>query len=104
MSFKVVITQEDTEIQGTKSDLLIGLLFYIDALKDIGISNETIKKVIDMHFKENQEEKKENKGIETIVDNDEMKIQKLDLEKMTEKEANEELKKMLREIFKKMSD
>ena len=104
MSFKVVITQEDTEIQRTKGDLLIGLLFYIDALKDIGISNEIIKKVIDMHFKENQEEKKENKGIETIVDNDKIKIQKLDLEKMTEEKAKEEIDKILMKIFKKMLD
>ena len=81
MSFKAVITDKDIEINGTKVEQLAGLLCYIDYLKDEGISNKIIRKAINLSL--------EDTKIETIIDSDELKVQKIDLNDMTKEEAKE---------------
>lgn len=91
MSFKAVITEKYTEMNGTGTERLAGLACYIDALIDMGIPKQLIKLVVGISLND-------DKTANTIFDNDEFKIQKIDLNKVTEEEAkkiiNEEIKKM----------
>lgn len=94
--FKVEVTEKCTIVQGTLSEILAGLCCYIEELIKIGITKEIIEKVIDTAL---QDESKENK-VETILDNDEMKIQKFDLNNMTKEEAKELLdKEIINKLF-----
>lgn len=94
MSFKAVITEEKTIMIGTPVEKLTGLMCYIDALIEIGISDQIIKEVVG-------EKLKDKKRIDTIVDNGEIKVQKIDLNDMTKEEAKEFLEK---ELLNKMFD
>lgn len=62
MKFKVVITEETTEIKGKKSEILTGLIMYIHALLEISVSKNTIQDIVNLAFAE------ENKKAETIID------------------------------------
>lgn len=59
--FKAVITEKYTNIQGTKIDMLVGLMCYIDALEKNGIPLKVIKDAIDIKLKD-------TKKVETIID------------------------------------
>lgn len=98
--FKAEITEEYTKIQGTGSEKLAGLSCYIEALRKAGMPDVFIKKAIKIGF-EDLEENEEDKKIETILDNDNVKIQKFDLNNLTKEEAKEFFEK---EIFNKMFD
>ena len=50
--FKVEMTKEHTKIQGTKREMLIGLMCYIDALKENNIPLELIKEAIEVKLKD----------------------------------------------------
>lgn len=89
--FKVVITEESTTMQGTLSERLTGLCCYIEALKEIGVSENLIRNSINIVL----EDEKENSKVETILDNDEVKIQKINLSNMSKEEA----KKLLDKLF-----
>ena len=90
MSFKAVITEECIDVQGTKMELLTGLLCYIDTLEKSGISENIIKQVIGLKY--NDINKKKNGKIE---------IQKIDFNNVTKEEA----KKILdEEIISKIFD
>lgn len=90
MRFKAVITEECIDVQGTKMELLTGLLCYIDTLEKSGISENIIKQVIGLKY--NDINKKKNGKIE---------IQKIDFNNVTKEEA----KKILdEEIISKIFD
>lgn len=94
MSFRATITEEYTEMNGNVADKLAGLACYIEALLENEVPETLIKRVIDMTFEKNKKEK----NVETILENDNLKIQKFDLNNLTKEEAmkviDEELKKM----------
>ena len=94
MSFRATITEEYTEMNGDVVDKLAGLACYIETLIKNDIPEILIKKAIDIAFEENKEEK----AVETILDNDNFKIQKFNLNNLTKEESikviNKELKKM----------
>lgn len=96
--FKAVITEKTTIMNGRIDERLAGLVCYIDALLDMGISKQIIKKVIEIPF-----EKKENDNtkVETILDNDKMKIQKFNLNGLNKEEATKLLEE---ELFNKLFD
>lgn len=71
--FKAEITEEYTKIQGTGSENLTGLACYIQALRKSGMPDTFIKSAIEAGF----EDIKEGKKVETILDNDDMKIKKV---------------------------
>lgn len=92
MKFKAVITEEYVELTGKTDEILAGLVCYIKALKDDGISKKIIRQVIELGL-----EDKEEKRTETILDNEKVKIQKFDLNNMSKEEAKDLIEK---EIFK----
>lgn len=67
--FKVVITKRGTKINGTGQELLNGLCNYIDILKKSGVPKILIKLAID-----------------SVLDNDKFKIQKIDLNNIPKEE------------------
>jgi len=90
--FKVEITEEYTKIQGTVCEKLTGLACYIQALRKSGMPDIFIKSTIEIGFEDIVKEKK----AETILDSDNMKIKKFDLNNMSKEEVKELLEK---EIF-----
>lgn len=96
MSFKAEITEHYTKIEGKTDEILTGLAMYVRALGKNNISERLIKGTIDIALKDF---KNENKKVETIVDNDTIKIQKFDLNGLSKEEAKEIIDK---EIFNKL--
>lgn len=96
MSFKAEITEHYTKIEGKTDEILTGLAMYVRALRKNNISERLIKGTIDIALKDF---KNENKKVETIVDNDTIKIQKFDLNGLSKEEAKEIIDK---EIFNKL--
>lgn len=94
--FKAIITEEQIEITGRTTDILTGLVMYIKQLLNVGINENTIRKVVNLAFKK---EEKEDKKVETINDDDKFKVQKIDLNGLTKEEARDLLDK---EIFNKL--
>lgn len=88
--FKVVITEERTEMQGTLSERLAGLCCYIEALNKTGVPEKLIRSSINVAL----EDEKENGKVETILDDDKVKIQKINLSNMSKEEAREILNKL----------
>lgn len=82
--FKVVITEKEAIMTGTNEQILKGLLYYIDVLKEIGIPEKIIKEVIDIKF---------------LEDNNNLRM--LNLNKKTKQEVEEILEK---EIINKIFD
>lgn len=95
MSFKAVITEEYTEMNGDAVDRLAGLACYIEALIESEVPEILIEKVIDMTFEKN----KKKKTVKTILDNDSFKIQKFDLNNLTKEEAMKLIDKEIKKIF-----
>lgn len=95
MKFKAEITKKHTKIQGETDEVLAGLGMYVRALRKNNISERLIKETINMVL---EDFKKENK-VETIVDNDKVKIQKFDLNGLSEEKVRELFDK---EIFNKL--
>ena len=53
--FKAIITEDTTEIQGTTSEILTGLICYIQALRKNSTPEILIKKSIEIGFKDKKE-------------------------------------------------
>lgn len=81
-------------MKGTNIDLLAGLCCYIDGLIKTKISKQTIKKVINMCLNDDK-----GKRVETKIDDDKIKVQKFDLNGLTDEEVKEILNKELFEMF-----
>ena len=96
MSFKAEITENYTKIEGKTDEILTGLAMYVRALRKSNIPEKLIKGTIDIAL---EDFKNENKKVETIVDNDNVKIQKFDLNGFSKEEAKELIDK---EIFNKL--
>lgn len=94
--FKALLTEETAEIKGSTIDVLAGLAMYIKALLDIDIKGTTIRKVVDLALKD---EKVKDKKAETVIDNDKIKVQEIDLNGLSKEEARDLLDK---EIFNKL--
>lgn len=98
MNFKAEITEKYTKIQGETDEVLAGLGMYVRALRKNNISERLIKETINMVL---DDFKKENKVVETIVDNDKVKIQKFDLNGLSKEEVRELFdKEIFNELFK----
>lgn len=95
MSFKAEITENYTKIEGKTDEVLAGLAMYVRALRKNNISEALIKGTMDIAL---EDFRKENK-VETIIDNENIKIQKLDLNGLSKEEARELIDK---EIFNKI--
>lgn len=95
MSFKAEITENYTIIEGKADEILAGLAMYVIALRRNNISEKVIKGTIDIALEDFKDENK----VETIVDNDNTKIQKFDLNGLSKEEARELIN---REIFNKL--
>ena len=89
--FKAILTEETTEIKGSTTEILTGLVMYIKTLLDADIKETTIRKVVDLAL--------EDKKVETVIDNDKIKVQKIDLNGLSKEEARDLLDK---EIFNKL--
>lgn len=94
--FKVKITEEYTEMEGKTSELLAGLGCYVEALKRHGIPKILIEKAVKFGLEDSKEDK-----VETILDNDRMKVQKFDLNGLSKEEVKELFNK---ELFNKLFD
>ena len=97
MNLKVVITENSAEVEGTLEEVLAGLAAYIDVLIKNKVPENLIREVIELPFEERSKEKK----VETIVDNENLKIKKLNLNNLTKEEAKKVIDK---EILSKMPD
>lgn len=95
MSFKAEITENYTKIEGKTDEVLAGLAMYVRALRKNNIPETLIKGTMDIAL---EDFRKENK-VETIIDNENIKIQKLDLNGLSKEEAKELIDK---EIFNKI--
>ena len=95
MSIKAEITENYTKIEGRTDEILTGLAMYVRALRKNDIPEKLIKGTIDIALKDFKNENK----IETIVDNDNVKIQKFDLNGLSKEEAKELID---REVFNKL--
>lgn len=95
MSFKAETTENYTIIEGKADEILAGLAMYVIALRRNNISEKVIKGTIDIALEDFKDENK----VETIVDNDNTKIQKFDLNGLSKEEARELIN---REIFNKL--
>lgn len=97
MNFKAEITEKYTKIQGETDEVLAGLGMYVRALRKNNISERLIKETINMVL---DDFKKESK-VETIVDNDKVKIRKFDLNGLSKEEVRELFdKEIFNELFK----
>lgn len=94
--FKAVITEKYTNIQGTKIDMLVGLMCYIDALEKNGIPLKVIKDAIDIKLKD-------TKKVETILDEENIKIKKIDLTNMSKEEIDEFIENEIKEAFRRFN-
>lgn len=97
MSLKVVITENSIEGAGTLGEVLAGLAAYIDILIKNKVPEDLIREVIELPF----EERNKEKAVETIVDNENLKIKKLNLNNLTKEEAKKVIDK---EILSKIPD
>lgn len=97
MSLKVVITENGVEVEGTLGKVLAGLAAYIDALIKNKVPENLIREAIELPF----EERNKEKTVETIVDNENLKIKKLNLNNLTKEEAKKVIDK---EILSKILD
>lgn len=97
MSLKVVITENRIEGAGTVEEVLAGLVAYIDMLIKNKVPESLIREIIELPF----EERNKEKTVETIVDNENLKIKKLNLNNLTKEEAKKAIDK---EILSKMPD
>lgn len=97
MSLKVVITENGVEVEGTLGEVLAGLAAYIDALIKNKVPENLIREAIELPF----EERNKEKTVETIVDNENLKIKKLNLNNLTKEEAKKVIDK---EILSKILD
>ena len=95
MSFKAEITENHTKIERKINEVLAGLAMYVRALRKNNISETLIKGTMDIAL---EDFRKENK-VETIIDNENIKIQKFDLNGLSKEEARELIDK---EIFNKI--
>lgn len=93
MSFKVEITEDYTKIKGSTTEVLAGLAVYIRTLLDMNIKETVIKEIVDLALKDEKAEK--------VIDNDKIKVQKIDLNGLSKEEARDLLDK---EIFNKLFD
>lgn len=93
--FKAILTEETTEIKGSTTEILTGLVMYIETLLNADIKKTIIRKVVDLAL----EGDSENKKVETVIDNDKIKVQKIDLNGLSKEEARDLLDK---EIFNKL--
>ena len=84
-----------TKIEGKTDEVLAGLAMYVRALRKNNIPETLIKGTMDIAL---EDYRKENK-VETIIDNENIKIQKLDLNGLSKEEARELIDK---EIFNKI--
>lgn len=96
--FKAIITEKDTSMNGNTAERLTGLACYIDALYEMQIPTDAIKETIEMAIKDNENKKVK---VETIVDNEHVKIQKFDLNNLTEEEAKRLVGKELEKMFRR---
>ena len=80
--FKVEITENSTEMQGTTSEILTGLVCYIQALKKNEIPESLIKKSIEIGLKNKKELK-------------DLKKEQI----KREEDINKKIKELLNEIF-----
>lgn len=94
MSFKATITEEYTEMNGNVADKLAGLACYIEALLKSEVPETLIKKVVDTTFEDNKK-----KTVETILDSDNFKIQKFDLNNLTKEEAMKVIDEQIKKMF-----
>ena len=97
MNLKVVITENSVEVEGTLGKVLVGLAVYIDVLIKNKVPENLIREAIELPF----EERNKEKTVETIVDNENLKIKKLNLNNLTKEEAKKVIDK---EILSKMPD
>lgn len=95
MSFKATITEEYTEMNGNVIEKLTGLTCYIEALLKNDVPEILIKKVVAIAFEEN----KKKKAVETILDNDNLKIQRFDLNNLTKEEAMKVIDEQIKKMF-----
>lgn len=95
MSFRATITEAYIEMNGDVVDKLAGLACYIETLIRNDVPEILIKKAIDIAFEENKKEK----VVETILDNDNFKIRKFDLNNLTKEEAMKVIDKELKKMF-----
>ena len=97
MNFKAEITEKYIKIQGETDEVLVGLGMYVRALRKNNISERLIKETINMVL---DDFKKESK-VETIVDNNKVKIRKFDLNGLSKEEVRELFdKEIFNELFK----
>lgn len=75
MSFKAVITEDYTRLQGSGAEVLTGLAMYVKALLKANFDEETIKEVVEMEIDDYKDTNKKQ-------------------------ELDDELKSILKEIFK----
>lgn len=88
--FKAVITEEDTDIEGTKVEILTGLLMYIKTLIEGGFTIEQIIQAVELAL-EDKKDKKSNSN--------KVKVQKFDLNNMSKEEAIKLVSEELNTLF-----
>ena len=88
--FKAVITEENTDIKGTKVDILTGLVMYIKTLIEGGFTIEQIIQAVELAL-EDKKDKKSNSN--------KVKIQKFDLNNMSKEEAIKLVSEELNTLF-----
>lgn len=69
MSFKVIITEQYTEMNGTTSEKLAGLACYITALKSQGIPRYMIDEAIRCGFMNDEELERNDKELDKKIEN-----------------------------------
>lgn len=94
--FKVEMTKEHTKIQGTKREMLIGLMCYIDALKENNIPLELIKEAIEVKLKD-------IKKVKTILDEENIKIVKIDSNNMSKEEIDKVIENEIKKALKRFN-
>lgn len=94
MSFKAEITEKYTSIEGRVPEILAGLAAYINVLKKEGIPKKLIQQVVDLAL----EDKKEKRA-ETILDTNNVKVKKFDLNNMSKEEAKKFIEKEISKMF-----
>lgn len=96
MEFKIEITKNYIEVNGTTSEILAGLAMLISRLKENNIPEKLIRKTVDLGLNIKQKAK-----VETVLDSGKCKIQKFDLNGLSKEEAKEFITK---ELFKTIFD
>lgn len=91
--FKAVITEEETIMIGNEKERLEDLLCYIDELQEAGTSEKTIREIIDFKFKKEKDRNEDR--IKTLIDNDNIRVRKINLAGLSEKEKLNILDKIL---------